>query len=142
MHRSLSPPKDRNDAEHQAARPKEPTPEDVEKEVDKRREANRELMEAARARTQQRADSTVEQRLKALEAFVDSQLFPPTVDADRQRVRADLRGRYLHDVENWEMKAPGRAAGRAVAYRSPFHGPPWWATSSPAFTRSRGESTR
>ena len=87
-------------------RPRTPTEEDVDREVEEREARNQALAAAAQARAQERANSTVEQRLQVLEAFMDRMTVGHTENADRERVRADLQSRYQREFEEWEGPPP------------------------------------
>ena len=86
--------------------PKPPTQDDVDREVAAREARNQALAAAAQARAQERANSTVEQRLQVLEAFMDRMTVGHTENADRERVRADLQSRYQREFEEWEGPPP------------------------------------
>ena len=94
--------------------PKPPTQDDVDREVAAREARNQALAAAAQARAQERANSTVEQRLQVLEAFMDRMTVGYTENADRERVRADLQSRYEREREEWEPSPMWRASASSV----------------------------
>ena len=91
---------------HLNARPQPPTQEDVDKEVEEREAKNQELRAAAQARKQARAATTNEQRLEALEAWMETFIYPSPEPIDRERVLADLEDKYRGDHDAWAAEGP------------------------------------
>lgn len=112
----LPDPKYHTYEDYMAAYPKEPTQDDVNRELEEREATNQQLRAAAQARAQERAQLTDKQRLEKLEAFMDRQMhgrgYPMSVD--REQILMDLQAEHRRAVMFWEQD---RSDG--ATYRSP-----------------------
>ena len=103
-HRSLKPPKYADRADWLNREPKEPTDDDVEKEMEKLDEENQRLQRERQARMQQLATMTVEQRLEKLEDYMERQMYKQS--RSREDVRNKLRSQWAFEWALWKQEDP------------------------------------
>ena len=125
-----------NNAEYQAARPRTPTQEDVEKQLKKNEIMNEKIMAAEKARLRWRANLTVEQRLQVIENYLETRnplfaqeawMFRGNLDrpldapkvqldtVDREEILRELQSEHRQELKSWQRDDPGEFAFRIGA---------------------------
>ena len=108
-HRSLTAPEYADRADWLNREPKEPTDDDVEKEMEKLDEENQRLKRERQARMQQLAAMTVEQRLQKLEDYMERQMYKQPLS--RYDVSQQLRSDWEFRWARWKQEDPDEFRG-------------------------------